>query len=123
MLRPVFGSAGWCCHYVDIFLVIVSLIGMSIYLFIYGDATQTWKIATITFFVFLPAMGRFGDVTQTAYSFWLYDLCDNYLELIKPVVGDRSEGNKKVGRAALAGRVGGRARDYNTCILYSYCEF
>ena len=39
---------------------------------------------------------RFGDVTQTAYSFWLYDLCDNYLELIKPVVGDTSEGNKKV---------------------------
>eukprot|EP00904_Undaria_pinnatifida_P012931 jgi/Undpi1/8769/HiC_scaffold_25.g11231.m1 len=38
---------------------------------------------------------KFGDVTQTAYSFWLYDLCDNYLELIKPVVGDTSEGNKK----------------------------
>ncbi|CAN0465816.1 unnamed protein product, partial [Laminaria digitata] len=39
---------------------------------------------------------RFGDVTQTAYSFWLYDLCDNYLELIKPIVGDKSEVNKKV---------------------------
>ena len=34
---------------------------------------------------------RFGDLTQTAYSFWLYDLCDNYLELIKPVVGNKSE--------------------------------
>ncbi len=31
-----------------------------------------------------------------AYAFWLYDLCDTYLELIKPVVGDMSEGNKKV---------------------------
>lgn len=35
-------------------------------------------------------------MTQTAYSFWLYDLCDNYLELIKPVVGDRSPDNAKV---------------------------
>lgn len=42
---------------------------------------------------------RFGDATQVAYSFWLYDLCDTYLELIKPVVGDLSEGNKKVRRA------------------------
>lgn len=40
--------------------------------------------------------GRFGDVTQTAFGFWLYDLCDTYLELIKPIVGDKSEGNKKV---------------------------
>ncbi|CBN75348.1 Valine--tRNA ligase [Ectocarpus siliculosus] len=38
---------------------------------------------------------KFGDATQVAYSFWLYDLCDYYLELIKPVVGDTSEGNKK----------------------------
>lgn len=41
-------------------------------------------------------IGRFGDATQVAYAFWLYDLCDTYLELIKPVVGDTSEGNKKV---------------------------
>lgn len=39
---------------------------------------------------------RFGDVTQAAYSFWLYDLCDTYLELIKPVVGDKSDENKQV---------------------------
>ncbi|CAM9956367.1 unnamed protein product, partial [Hapterophycus canaliculatus] len=39
---------------------------------------------------------KFGDATQVAYSFWLYDLCDTYLELIKPVVGDKSEGNAKV---------------------------
>lgn len=43
-----------------------------------------------------PPVCRFGDATQVAYSFWLYDLCDTYLELIKPVVGDTSEGNKKV---------------------------
>ena len=48
---------------------------------------------------------RFGDVTQTAYSFWLYDLCDNYLELIKPVVGDTSEGNKKVRLCSVFGLV------------------
>lgn len=35
-------------------------------------------------------------MTQTAYAFWLYDLCDNYLELIKPVVGNTSEENAKV---------------------------
>eukprot|EP00903_Cladosiphon_okamuranus_P022267 g20474.t1 len=38
---------------------------------------------------------KFGDATQIAYGFWLYDLCDVYLELIKPVVGDTSEDNKK----------------------------
>lgn len=43
---------------------------------------------------------KFGDMTQTAYSFWLYDLCDNYLELIKPVVGDRSPDNAKVRETA-----------------------
>lgn len=39
---------------------------------------------------------RFGDATQIAYGFWLYDLCDTYLELIKPVVGDKSDENKEV---------------------------
>lgn len=43
-----------------------------------------------------PILYRFGDATQVAYSFWLYDLCDTYLELIKPVVGDMSDGNKQV---------------------------
>lgn len=35
-------------------------------------------------------------MTQAAYAFWLYDLCDNYLELIKPVVGNTSKENSKV---------------------------
>eukprot|EP00752_Nemacystus_decipiens_P005746 g5199.t1 len=38
---------------------------------------------------------KFGDATQIAYGFWLYELCDVYLELIKPVVSDMSDANKK----------------------------
>eukprot|EP00743_Colponemidia_sp_Colp-15_P000988 GILK01001092.1.p1 GENE.GILK01001092.1~~GILK01001092.1.p1 ORF type:complete len:1074 (+),score=191.88 GILK01001092.1:330-3224(+) len=29
----------------------------------------------------------FGEATQALYSFWLYDLCDVYLELVKPTMG------------------------------------
>jgi len=29
---------------------------------------------------------EFSDVTTAIYNFWLYDLCDVYLELIKPIV-------------------------------------
>lgn len=35
----------------------------------------------------------FGTLTSALYTFWLHDLCDNYLELIKPVVNDMSESN------------------------------
>jgi hypothetical protein len=31
----------------------------------------------------------FGGLTTCLYSFWLFDLCDHYLELIKPVVNDK----------------------------------
>jgi valyl-tRNA synthetase len=37
---------------------------------------------------------RFGDAQQAIYNFWLDDLCDVYLELIKPVVYDKSDENK-----------------------------
>jgi len=37
---------------------------------------------------------RFGDAQGAAYSFWIDDLCDVYLELIKPVVYDTSVENK-----------------------------
>jgi valyl-tRNA synthetase len=37
---------------------------------------------------------RFGDAQSASHSFWLEDLCDVYLELIKPVVYDLSEENK-----------------------------
>jgi len=33
----------------------------------------------------------FGEATQAAYGFWLYDLCDVYLELIKPVCNVKAE--------------------------------
>ena len=36
---------------------------------------------------------KFGDAQQAAYSLWMDDLCDVYLELIKPVVYDKSEAN------------------------------
>lgn len=36
---------------------------------------------------------KFGDAQQASYSFWIDDLCDVYLELIKPVVYDKSEAN------------------------------
>lgn len=36
---------------------------------------------------------KFGDAQQAAYQLWLNDMCDVYLETIKPVVGDRSKEN------------------------------
>jgi valyl-tRNA synthetase len=43
---------------------------------------------------------KFGDAQQTSYAFWIDDLCDVYLELIKPVVYDLSESNKPARLAA-----------------------
>lgn len=37
---------------------------------------------------------NFGGLTTSIYNFWLYELCDIYLELIKPVVNDTTEENK-----------------------------
>jgi valyl-tRNA synthetase len=37
---------------------------------------------------------RFGDAQQTVYALWMDDICDVYLELIKPVIKDESEENK-----------------------------
>jgi len=45
---------------------------------------------------------KFGDAQMAAYSFWLNDLCDVYLELVKPVVYDSSEKNAKTRWAAQA---------------------
>jgi valyl-tRNA synthetase len=36
---------------------------------------------------------KFGDAQHASYSFWMDDLCNVYLELIKPVVYDNSEEN------------------------------
>jgi len=43
---------------------------------------------------------QFAALTTALHAFWLYDLCDVYLELIKPVVGDTSEENAPARRAA-----------------------
>jgi valyl-tRNA synthetase len=45
---------------------------------------------------------KFGDAQMAAYSFWLNDLCDVYLELVKPVVYDSSEENAGARWAAQA---------------------
>ncbi len=45
---------------------------------------------------------KFGDAQQSSYSFWIDDLCDVYLELIKPVVYDTSEANADARWAAQA---------------------
>jgi len=45
---------------------------------------------------------RFGDAQKAATSFWLDDLCDVYLELIKPVVSNKSDDNKDSRWAAQA---------------------
>lgn len=44
----------------------------------------------------------FGDAQHTAYSLWLNDLCDVYLELAKPIVKNDKEENKDSKWAAQA---------------------
>jgi valyl-tRNA synthetase len=45
---------------------------------------------------------KFGDAQMAAYSFWLNDLCDVYLELVEPVVYDTNEENSEARWAAQA---------------------
>ena len=45
---------------------------------------------------------KFGDAQRASYSLWMDDLCAIYLELIKPVIKDESEGNKDARWAAQA---------------------
>jgi valyl-tRNA synthetase len=45
---------------------------------------------------------KFGDAQQAAYQLWLNDMCDVYLETIKPIVGDRSKENENKRWAAQA---------------------
>lgn len=37
---------------------------------------------------------KFGDAQQAAYAYWMNDVCDVYLELIKPVVYNKSDENR-----------------------------
>ena len=41
-----------------------------------------------------PQEYTFGAATSAVHSFFLYDVCDLYLELLKPVMYDESEANK-----------------------------
>jgi len=45
---------------------------------------------------------KFGDAQQASYSFWIDDLCNVYLELVKPVVYDESAANADARWAAQA---------------------
>ncbi|KAL7575005.1 hypothetical protein ACA910_010822 [Epithemia clementina (nom. ined.)] len=45
---------------------------------------------------------KFGDAQQASYSYWIDDLCDVYLELVKPVVYDKTDENKEQRWAAQA---------------------
>jgi len=45
---------------------------------------------------------KFGDAQQAAYSLWIDDVCNVYLELIKPVVYDTTDENKDARWAAQA---------------------
>eukprot|EP00956_Cyclotella_meneghiniana_P010179 scaffold14046_cov76-Cyclotella_meneghiniana.AAC.8 len=45
---------------------------------------------------------KFGDAQMEAYSYWMNDVCDVFLELIKPVVYDKSDENKDSRWAAQA---------------------
>mmetsp|Transcript_13868 Transcript_13868/g.18104 ORF Transcript_13868/g.18104 Transcript_13868/m.18104 type:complete len:985 (-) Transcript_13868:35-2989(-) len=44
---------------------------------------------------------KFGDAQQAAYSYWIEDLCNVYLELVKPVVKGDDEDSKWAAQATL----------------------
>ena len=44
---------------------------------------------------------NFPLVTSAIYNFWLYELCDIYLEYIKPIVYDDLDEKKAVARNTL----------------------
>jgi len=44
---------------------------------------------------------EFATATQACHSFWLYDLCDNYLECLKPVFSGDDEDKKATARRVL----------------------
>lgn len=44
---------------------------------------------------------EFANATNACYSFWLYDLCDHYLECLKPVFNSDDEAKKTMARKVL----------------------
>jgi len=43
----------------------------------------------------------FANITNVSYSFWLYELCDVYLELLKPVMAGDNKGRQETSRETL----------------------
>lgn len=61
---------------------------------------------------------EFATITQASYGFWLYDLCDNYLECLKPVfLSDNTE------KKAIARRVLYTCLDYGLRLLSPFMPF
>lgn len=65
-------------------------------LWILSRLAQTIEIVDKSF-----ASYEFASATQAAYSFWLYDLCDNYLECLKPTFFSDDEAKKTTARTVL----------------------
>ncbi|KAG5673539.1 hypothetical protein PVAND_003579 [Polypedilum vanderplanki] len=61
---------------------------------------------------------EFATATQVCYTFWLYELCDNYLECLKPVFA--SDDNEK---KAIARRILYTCLDYGLRLLSPFMPF
>ncbi|KAF4316931.1 hypothetical protein BBO99_00008308 [Phytophthora kernoviae] len=64
--------------------------------FILSRLNQAIKVCNDSF-----AAYEFGELTNALYTFWLYDLCDVYLELLKPVIGGDDEEAKLTAQQTL----------------------
>ena len=63
------------------------------------DKTNSWIMSRLAEAVDLVNQGfetyNFPQATTAAYNFWLYDLCDVYLEAVKPAMLGDNEGEKE----------------------------
>jgi len=78
-----------------------------------GDSMQDSAITTRDKFIVSRLMNgseivndylstyKFGDAQKAAHSLWMDDICDVYLELIKPVMNGEDEGAKKLAQGVL----------------------
>jgi valyl-tRNA synthetase len=64
--------------------------------YILSRLNQTMEVCNKAF-----AAYEFGDLTTALYNFWLYDLCDVYLELAKPVMSGTDEKAKRTAQQTL----------------------
>eukprot|EP00800_Vazella_pourtalesii_P013328 TRINITY_DN3188_c0_g1_i2.p1 TRINITY_DN3188_c0_g1~~TRINITY_DN3188_c0_g1_i2.p1 ORF type:complete len:582 (-),score=165.46 TRINITY_DN3188_c0_g1_i2:111-1856(-) len=69
------------------------------------DKTNSWIMSRLAEAVDLVNQGfetyNFPQATTAAYNFWLYDLCDVYLEAVKPAMLGDNEGEKECIRQIL----------------------